>query len=206
MNWDELLKLIHTLIDEHKINQRWIANHMGTSPGLVSNWLKGLRIPQDRTIGKLEKVLRESNLIKAEEPNIDIKSSVPMTGENIINVPILADIPAGLPDYSEKDVEFFFNIPRFMYPGADFVIRCVGDSMYPEIPNGAYCVIRKESEPINKAIMIVKTEEGFTMKRIVKKEAGIELHPANGDHKIIRPKELRIVGEVIGTFNKIKRG
>jgi SOS-response transcriptional repressor LexA len=211
-------------------DQKWLADQLHTDESLVSKWLRGKLIPSQSSLNRIVDILysgqelasdelRLIRRIKLLEPRqkdslkepsakygteIDIKSIVPLTPENTLRLPLLADIPAGLPDYSDKDVESFSDIPRYLFPGADFVIKCIGESMVPEIAKGAYCVIRKETEPIHNAIMIVKTEEGFTMKRVVKVKEKIELHPANGNHKVIHPKELKIIGEVIGTWNRIK--
>ena len=110
--------------------------------------------------------------------------------DNVIILPLLAGIPAGLPDYSEKDIESFAQVPRYLFPGADFIIHCCVNSIEPEIEKGSFCVIRKETEPLNHHLMLVKTGDGFTITRI--------------PHKIIRSKELKIIGEVIGTWNRIK--
>jgi len=76
--------------------------------------------------------------------------------------------------------------------------------MEPDINKDSLCIIRKEREAIHGKIMLVQTEDGFTIKRIIKKGAAIELHPTNGIHKVIKPKELRVIGQVIGTWKRIE--
>lgn len=191
---------------EKNFNQGELAKKIGVSRTTVVNWENGITQPDDYNQKKLAEVL--GNIF--DEPkaqytaDVDIQSAKPLNSENTVTLPLLASIPAGLPSYCEKDIESFTHVPRYLFPGADFIIHCSGTSMEPEIGYGAYCVIRKETQPLHNHIMLVNTEDGFTIKRVVKKNDTIELHPANDNHKIIKPKELRVIGEVIGTWKRIK--
>ena len=127
----------------------------------------------------------------------------PLTDKNTISLPILADVPAGLPDFSDKDVETFWDIPRWVFPGADFVVKCNGDSLEPKLHLGDYCVIRKTEEPIHGRAMVVKTENGICMKVINKRKDGtIELRSTNPKYKPFVPEELTIVGLIIGHWSR----
>jgi repressor LexA len=192
---------------EINMRQEELANKMGVSRTTIVNWESNKFAPTQDNLERLSGVLKKpvSYFFEIDKSDVDLSSFKPLTSDNTVTLPLLASIPAGLPDYSNADIESFTNIPRYLFPGADFIIHCCGDSMEPEIGKGSYCVIRKETIPLNNAIMLVKTEDGFTIKRIIIKGKTIELHPSNGDHKIIRPKELKIIGEVIGTWNRISR-
>ena len=127
----------------------------------------------------------------------------PLTDKNTISLPILADVPAGLPDFSDKDVETFWDIPRWVFPGADFVVKCNGDSLEPKLHLGDYCVIRKTEEPLHGRAMVVKTENGICMKVINKRKDGtIELRSTNPKYKPFVPEELTIVGLIIGHWSR----
>lgn len=129
--------------------------------------------------------------------------AIPLTDKNTISLPILADVPAGLPDFSEADVETFWDIPRWVFPGADFVVKCNGDSLEPKLHLGDYCVIRKTEEPLNGRAMVVKTENGICMKVINKlKDGTIELRSTNAKYKPFIPQELTIVGLIIGHWRR----
>lgn len=200
------LKILIALKEQRK-NQKWLAEKLETDPSLISKWIRGIVNPGKNSLKKVSKVLNKStsyflveNIIRE---NIEPYSFTPLTGGNVVTLPLLADMPAGLPDYSNKDIESFTHIPRYLFPGANFIIQCIESSMEPEISKGTYCVIRKELHPLHNRIMLVKTEEGFTFKRTVRVKNKIELHPSNKKHKIVRPKELKVVGEVIGTWKRI---
>jgi len=200
---------------EKKLTQDDLAIQIDVARATIINWESGRFEPDAYNMGKLSKALdkptsyfKDTDLM-IKEPSakygsdVDLRSIKALTPDNVINLPLLASIPAGLPDYSDKDIESFTRIPRYLFPGADFIIHCCGDSMEPEIGKGAYCVIKKETQALNNRIMLVKTEDGFTIKRVIKKGNTIELHPTNGNYKVIKPKELKIIGEVIGTWKRI---
>lgn len=91
-----------------------------------------------------------------------------------------------------------------MYPGARIAVYCKSDSMEPDILKGDMCIIRFEKEPINDKIMLVGTGEGFCLKKIKKVGNRIELHSTNPKYKPIIPKELKIIGRVIGICKKLE--
>jgi len=189
-----------------EINQEILAQKMGVSRHTIVLWENEKYSPSREHLQELSKIFDKpiSYFQEIKEPfeNVDSAGVRPYIDKNMMNLPLLASIPAGFPAYSDRDVEMYVDIPRYLFPGADFMIRCSGHSMEPMIPEGAFCVVKKEVNPLNNKIMIVKTCEGFTIKKLVKIGKGYELHPLNNDHKVIKPKELIVVGEVIGICNK----
>ena len=128
--------------------------------------------------------------------------AVPLTKTNTIQLPILADVPAGLPEFSDRDVEMFVDIPRFMFPQADYVVRCIGDSLEPKIHKGDFCVIRNMNEAIDGRAMLVRTENGSCMK-VIKKLKGVpQLCSLNPKYKPFTPKSLEILGLIIGHWSR----
>lgn len=132
--------------------------------------------------------------------------AVPLTPSNTIKLPILADCPAGLPEFSDRDVEMFVDIPRFMFPGADFVVKCIGDSLEPEIKKGDFCVIRKMTEPLDAKPMLVKTPDGICMKIVRKDKKGKTwLCSLNPNYKPFVANEYTVIGLVMGRWNRTDR-
>lgn len=202
---------------ENGLTQEDLARAVGVSRNTIILWENGRSEPDAYNLIRIEKALNKpqaelfdeeySSVRETREQygcgDVDIRSIKPLTSDNVITLPILASIPAGLPEYDDKDVESFAQIPRYLFPGADFIIHCCGSSMEPDIHKDDYCVVRKETVPINGKIMLVKTEDGFTIKRVVKNGNSVELHAQNGGTKIIRPKQLLIIGAVIGYWRKM---
>lgn len=125
--------------------QSKLADDLGINQSSVSNWLRGRNYPNPDVIKKMAKLfsVKEDELWAIFNPYANDKKkqkqieglreveAIPLTQHNTIQLPILADVPAGLPEYSDRDVEMFVDIPRFLFQGADFIVRCVGDSLEP---------------------------------------------------------------------------
>lgn len=196
--------------------QSKLADDLGVNQSSVSNWLRGRNYPNPDVIKKMAKLLsvNENDLWAIfnpygndEKKKKQIESlreveAIPLTPSNTIQLPILADVPAGLPEFSDRDIEIFVDIPRFLFPGADFIVRCVGDSLEPKIHRGDFCVIRKMQEPIDGRAMLVKTENGVCMKVIKKIKEIVELCSTNPKYKPFTAKELTIIGLIIGHWSR----
>lgn len=185
-----------------------LSKEMNVSEVTVSRWAKGELKPGREAIKKMAKIFnkaeKEMEITFGEDKEFSRSiRAIPLTDKNTISLPILADVPAGLPEFSDADVETFWDIPRWVFPGADFVVKCNGDSLEPKLHLGDYCVIRKTEEPINGRAMVVKTEHGICMKVIHKlKDGVIELRSTNQKYKPFIPEELTIVGLIIGHWSR----
>ena len=186
------------------LKQQDLAEKLNVSQAMITMWASGKRKPKFDTIKSIAKVLGVpvSYFIEESDEFTSKIKAVPLTKTNTIQLPILADVPAGLPEFSDRDVEMFVDIPRFMFPYADFVVKCIGDSLEPKIHKGDYCVIRKMQEPIDKRAMLVKTENGVCMKVISKKKEQVKLCSTNAKYKPTTPKELTIIGLIIGHWSR----
>lgn len=185
--------------------QTKLASMLGVSQPTVARWLNGSIEPTSENIsnmaevfGVLEDEVRDA-LSEINEYANQI-NAIPLTPNNTVTLPILADVPAGLPEYSDRDVEIFKDIPRDMFPGADFIIRCIGDSLSPKFEIGDFCVVRKTDEPLHGKAMLVETETGYCMKVIRKTQKGTQLCSINKKYEPFYPKKLRIIGLIIGLW------
>lgn len=190
-----------------------LAKSLGITLGGVSRWFQGKEKPSEQNIDKMARMfdlepqtVREVFYEKISNDMSGLSETVkmiPLTPSNTIQLPILADVPAGLPEYSDRDVEMFIDIPRFLFPGADFIVKCIGDSLEPKIHKGDFCVIRKMQEPIDGRAMLVKTESGICMKVIKKVKNGLpQLCSTNPKYKPFTTKELSIIGLIIGHWSR----
>lgn len=188
--------------------QTKLAEDLKVNQSSVSNWLRGRNLPNPDVVKKMaslfcveEETIRIS--LGMEDQFVEGVQAIPLTKSNTIQLPILADVPAGLPEFSDRDVEMFVDIPRFLFPGADFIVKCIGDSLEPKIHKGDFCVIRKMQEAIDGRAMLIKSENGVCMKVIKKTKNGLpELHSTNPKYKPFTPKELTIIGLIIGHWSR----
>lgn len=196
--------------------QTKLAKDLGVDQSSISSWISGRNKPTKDYVKKMASIFGVSEadiyaIFSKEETRSQDEfaqniQAVPLTKSNTIQLPILADVPAGLPEFSDRDVEMFVDIPRFLFPGADFIVKCAGDSLEPKIHLGDYCVIRKMQEPIDGRAMLVRTENGSCMKVIKKVKGGLpQLCSTNPKYKPFTPKELAIIGLIIGHWSRDDR-
>lgn len=194
-------KLKHRLLDLG-ITQKELADKMGVHKQVIANWLNGSRNPKRENIKKLCEILDLPLSFFYEE--IDTSTVQPLNDITTMKLPILTTVVCGKPDYctiDEQVIDDFAEVPKKLFPDSDFIVRCVGESMLPEISPQAYCIIKKIDVPLNNKNMLVKTENGYTIKRIKVVDGKIELHFLNPSGKKIIPKEVKIIGKVVGTYN-----
>jgi len=208
MKKNELLKHINN--GKERGAQAKLASDLRLTTASVANWFSGKSYPNDENLKRIAKQykLEFEEVRKAfyDDEFAQEVQAVPLTDKNTIQLPILADVPAGLPEFSDRDVEMFVDIPRFLFPGADFIVRCIGDSLEPKIHLGDYCVIRKMQEAIDGRAMLVRTENGSCMKVIKKIKDGLpQLCSTNPKYKPFTPKELAIIGLIIGHWSRDDR-
>jgi len=86
----------------------------------------------------------------------------------------------------------------------DILIRVKGDSMVGAgIENGDVVVVRKSKEFKNGDIVLARSNDGTTIKRLVSKEGRTYLKPENSKHKNIPIyPDTRLIGKVIRIIGK----
>ena len=200
---------IRKAIKEAGLTQQNLADKLGITNPVVNVWIQGRRTPNIENLKKIAAATGKSYSYFIEEEGEEFAQSVravPLTPNNTVTLPILADVPAGLPEYSDRDVEMFVDIPRWLFPGGDFVVKCIGDSLEPEIRKGDYCVIRKMTDPLDCKPMLVKTEHGICMKVVRKgKDGRIWLCSLNPKYKPFVSEILTIIGLILGRWNRTDR-
>ena len=191
------------LLEEKNITQTKLAEMLDCRQSIISRWIKGISAnPKKETIDKLANALNVPPAYFVEE--IDTSTVQPLNDKTTTKLPILTTVVCGKPDYctiDEQVIDDFAEVPKKLFPDSDFIVRCIGESMLPEIPPQAYCIIKKIDVPLNNKNMLVKTENGYTIKRIKIVDGKIELHYLNPSGKKITPKEVKIIGKVVGTYN-----
>lgn len=204
MSDKKLLLKIKNLMTERNINQSDLAKELGITRGVVSGWFRGVRNPKRETIEKIANVLKVPLAQLLIDEEIDTSTVQPLNDITTMKLPILTTVVCGKPDFctiDEQVIDDFAEVPKKLFPDSDFIVRCIGESMLPEIPPQAYCIIKKIDVPLNNKNMLVKTENGYTIKRIKVVDGKIELHYLNPSGKKITPKEVKIIGKVVGTYN-----
>ena len=118
---------------------------------------------------------------------------------NIISIPILGKIAAGLPIEAISDNTNYIELPEtLLKKGEYFILNVEGDSMVEAgIFDGDQVVIRKANDANNGEIVVALIDNNeATLKRIFKRGQQVALQPENSNYKtvIYGPDRIQIQG------------
>ena len=118
---------------------------------------------------------------------------------NIISIPILGKIAAGLPIEAISDNTNYIELPEtLLKKGEYFILNIEGDSMIEAgIFDGDQVVIRKANDANNGEIVVALIDNNeATLKRIFKRGQQVALQPENRNYKTIiyGPDRIQIQG------------
>ena len=137
--------------------------------------------------------------------DIDEASQIPQS--NVVNVPLLGKVTAGLPITAVENIEEYFPLPESMasHDGQVFMLEIMGESMIEAgILNGDYVIVRQQKSANNGDIVVAMTEDNeATVKRFFKEENFFRLQPENSNMEPIILHEVTILGKVIGLYRDI---
>ncbi len=123
------------------------------------------------------------------------------------SIPILGRVPAGEPLLAVENIEGMIAIDSTIARGENvFLLRVKGDSMVKAgILDGDFVLVRPQSTVEDGEIVVVLIEDEATVKRFFREGDGIRLQPENPALApiIIRNKDVKIIGKVIGLFRQI---
>jgi repressor LexA len=127
---------------------------------------------------------------------------------NIINVPVVGKVTAGLPITAIENVEEYFPLPERLAPSDEqvFMLEIMGESMIEAgILDGDYVIVRQQSAANNGDIVVAMTEDDeATVKRFFKEKDSIRLQPENSTMEPIILRHVSILGKVIGVYRHIQ--
>ena len=135
-------------------------------------------------------IIKNVNLIDTESGN---------NKNNIISIPILGKIAAGLPIEAISDNTNYIELPEtLLKKGEYFILNVEGDSMIEAgIFDGDQVVIRKANDANNGEIVVALIDNNeATLKRIFKRGQQVALQPENSNYKtvIYGPDRIQIQG------------
>ncbi|MBS6516766.1 MAG: transcriptional repressor LexA [Clostridium sp.] len=120
----------------------------------------------------------------------------------VVNVPLLGTVAAGMPLLAQENIENYFPIPAEMLPDKEvFMLRVKGDSMVEAgIFNGDLIFVEKTATAENGEIVVALLDDSATVKRFYKENGHYRLQPENSSMEPILADEVQILGKVIGLF------
>ncbi len=194
-----LAENLQQLIDNKRMDQRILAEHIGVSDSAVSQWLSGDKYPR---IDKIQKIADFFNVPKSriteEMPGNLTPATLPT-----VRIPILGRISCGEPVLAQENIiGYRYESPDNLPKGKLFYLQAEGNSMEPTIPNHSYVMIREQPEVEYGQIAAVQVngDTEATLKRVKKQGDMILLVPDNPEHDpiVVTPENpVRILGRAV---------
>jgi len=121
-----------------------------------------------------------------------------------LELPLAGTVAAGKPIEAIATADSIEVPPSMVGAGENFVLRVRGDSMIGDgILDGDYVVVRKQARAESGQTVVALIDGEATVKRLLHKRAGVELHPANPALQpiLVDPQaDFRIEGVVVGVI------
>lgn len=134
-----------------------------------------------------------------------IDQSITQPDREMINVPIVGKISAGLPALAEENIEEYFPIP-FDYIHSNhtvYMLKVSGESMIEAgIYNNDYLIVEEASTAQNGEIVVALVGDDATVKTFYKEKDRYRLQPENSSMEPIYTTEMKIIGKPIGLFRR----
>lgn len=125
-----------------------------------------------------------------------------LTRREVVNVPLVGTVAAGVPLLAEENIENYYPIPVELLPNAEtFMLNVKGNSMINAgIFDGDQLIVEQCSTAHNGEIIVALVDDSATVKRYYKEDGYYRLQPENDDMEPILVESLEILGKVIGLF------
>ena len=172
------------------------------STSTVHSYLEKLKkeglIQKDATKPRALKIVRNDNY---ENQTKEIYSR-----REMVDVPIIGKVTAGLPILAVENIEDTFPLPLdFVQGSTAFMLRVQGDSMIEAgIFDRDFILVKQQSTASNGDIVVALIGDEATVKTFYKENGYVRLQPENKYFEpIIVRDNLSILGKVIGVFRKL---
>lgn len=138
---------------------------------------------------------------------LEIDENAQIPRNNVINVPVLGKVTAGLPITAIENIEEYFPLPERLAPADEhvFMLEIMGESMIEAgILDGDYVIVKQQATANNGDIVVAMTEEDeATCKRFFKEKDYFRLQPENSTMDPIILRNVSILGKVIGVYRQV---
>ena len=129
----------------------------------------------------------------------------------IISIPMIGRVAAGVPLLAEENIEGYFPIPaEFMPNNEAFILTVLGNSMVNiGILDDDMIIVERKSTASNGEIVVAlvadeaSSEPAATVKRFYKEDGYIRLQPENDTMEPLIVNDCEIIGKVIGVYRKM---
>ena len=175
-----------------------------SSTATVHGYLE--RLEKKGYIKKKDKKGRTLRLLKGSTGETKKTSSKDFyTQKELVEVPVVGKITAGMPILAVENVTDTFPIPiDFVGNSESFMLTVRGESMIEAgILDGDYILVKRQNMANNGEIVVALIGDEATVKTFYKEKDHIRLQPENHTMDPIIVPDCRILGKVAGVFRKM---
>lgn len=199
---------IRALREQSQLSQKEFAAKMNIANNTLSMYENDLRVPNDTIKSKIADYFGVTIDYLLGRAPIE-------TGGDIVQIPVLGSIPAGIPLEAIEDIVDWEDIPKAMCSGGKefFALKVKGDSMWPDFLEGDIVILRKtpSCETGDVCAVLVNGDEA-TLKTVKLTEDGsLIITPKNPSYppRTFTPEQIQqlpvsIAGVVVELRRKIK--
>ena len=125
-----------------------------------------------------------------------------LTRRELVNVPVIGTVAAGVPILAEQNNEDYLPIPAEILPNKEvFMLKVKGNSMIEAgIYNGDKVIVAKQPNAENGDKVVALVDDSATVKTFYKENGHFRLQPENSSMDPIILDQVEILGKVIGLF------
>ena len=129
-----------------------------------------------------------------------------LTRREMVNVPVIGTVAAGMPILAEENIEDYMPIPVEMLPNKEvFMLKVKGESMIDAgIFNNDRVIVAKQDTAMNGEMVVALVEDSATVKTFYKEDGHFRLQPENASMDPIIVDDVQILGKVIGLFRMMR--
>ncbi|MBQ5661192.1 MAG: transcriptional repressor LexA [Lachnospiraceae bacterium] len=129
-----------------------------------------------------------------------------LTRREMVNVPVIGTVAAGMPILAEENIEDYMPIPVEMLPNKEvFMLKVKGESMIDAgIFNNDRVIVAKQDTAMNGEMVVALVDDSATVKTFYKEHGHFRLQPENASMDPIIVNEVQILGKVIGLFRMMR--
>jgi repressor LexA len=189
---------------ERGITQEQVAEYLGISRPTYTQYESGRRQPGKKNLLKLCELYQVSTDYLLSSDVAEKNTSV---SKGYFRIPVLGNVPAGLPIEAVTDIIDWEELPNEMGKPEDFfALRINGNSMEPKFSKGDVVIVRKQDDADSGDIVIAMINGCDAACKKLKKygKDGIALVSSNTayppmffSNEEIASKSVRILGKVV---------
>ena len=128
--------------------------------------------------------------------------SFQMVRTEMVSLPIIGRVAAGMPILAEQNIEDYFPVPADVVPqGESFILNVRGDSMVNAgIFDGDRIFVNVCNNARNGDMVVALIDDSATVKTFYRENGHIRLQPENDYMDPIIVNDCKIIGKVFGVY------